>query len=99
MTYYKQPIPPMEGRERELMSFFLKQVKKWAGLTSDVEATAGMNGKWINHKNPYEINATKMMRLLFVKELYQDEKEYITDTLEFRKKALDYCKANNITLN
>lgn len=98
MTYYKQPIPPMEGRERELMSFFLKQVKKWAGLTSAVEATAGMNGKWINPKNPYEINATKMMRLLFVKALYQDEEEYIADALEFRQTALDFCKANNITL-
>jgi len=98
MTFYKHPIRPMVGRERELMSFFLKQVKQWSGLTSALETTAGMNGKWINPQKPYEIDATKMMRLLFVKALYQDEEEYASDALAFRQAALDFCKSHNITI-
>ena len=100
MSYYKQPISPMEGPERELMTFFLKQLKQWRGLKSTIEKIAGLNGKWMNPNEPYEIDATKMMRLLFIKALYQEEEdEYLKDAMDFREIAIEFCKAHNITLD
>ena len=99
MSYHRAPIPLMAGREKELMSYFLKQSKKWEGLTSAFEKTAGMNGKWVNPEKPYELNATKMMRMMMVKALFQEEDEYIEDALAFRRFALDYCEAHSITLD
>ena len=36
----------MIGREKELMSFFLKQIKQTLGLTTTIEKIGGINGKW-----------------------------------------------------
>lgn len=97
--YYKHPTSLMAGPEKELMSYFIKQIKKAIGLTSAIERNGGINGKWINPEKPYELQATKMMRMLVVKTLYLDEDEYIRDALEFRQFTLDFCKAHDITLN
>ena len=97
MDYYKSPILPMAGPERELMAFFLKQVKHTFGLKSALDKIAGINGKWFNHNEPFNISASKMMKALALKSLIQEEDEFVEDAKAFRRYAIDFCNAHGIT--
>lgn len=98
MNFFKQKIRSIEGRERELMVFFLQQIKRYVGLTSALEATAGINSSWIKPEKAYNLDALKMLRILVIKALYLDEDEYIKDALAFREDALKFCKENDIVI-
>jgi hypothetical protein len=99
MAFYKKKTPLMESRERELMEFFLHQIKRWKGLTSIIATSGGINGKWINPNSPYEITSTKGMRMVCFKAAYQEEDEFIQDALEFRQFSIEFCKINGLTPN
>ena len=99
MAFYKKKTPLMESRERELMEFFLHQIKRWKGLTSTIEKVGGINGKWFNPNSPYEINTTKGMRMVSIKAAYQEEDEFIKDAMEFRQFSIEFCKTYGLTPN
>lgn len=99
MSYHKQKTPFMVSKERELMEFFLNQIKRWKGLTSTIEKVGGINGKWFNPNSPYEINTTKGIRLVWIKTAYQDEDEYIQDALEFREFVSKFREKYEISLD
>lgn len=87
----------MESKERELMIFFFKQIKRWKGLTSFIATLGGINGKWFDPNKPYEITSTKGMRMVCIKAAYQEEDEFIKDAMEFRQFSIEFCKANGLT--
>ena len=99
MAFYKKKTPLMESRERELMEFFLHQIKRWKGLTSIIATSGGINGKWFNPNNPYEITSTKGMRMVSIKAAFQEEDEFIKDAMEFRQFSIEYCQTHGITLD
>ena len=99
MKFKKMRTPLMESEERELMELFFKQIKRWKGLTSIIATSGGINGKWFDPNNPYEITSTKGMRMVCIKAAYQEEDEYIKDALEFRQFAIEFCKINGLTPN
>ena len=87
----------MASKERELMEFFFNQIKRWKGLTSVIATSGGINGKWFNPNNPYEITSTKGMRMVSIKAAFQEEDEFIKDAMEFRQFSIEFCKAHDIT--
>ena len=89
----------MVSKERELMEFFLNQIKRWKGLTSIIATSGGINGKWFDPNNPYEITSTKGIRLVWIKTAYQDEDEYIQDALEFREFVSKFREKYEISLD
>ena len=98
MEFVKRAIPLMEGHERELMAFVFKQVKQTKGLTSALEKFAGINGKWINPNKPYEVSATKLMRIMALSMVFWDDDEFIKRSQELREHSFKYCKTHNIKL-
>ena len=99
MAFYKKKTPLMESRERELMEFFLHQIKRWKGLTSIIATSGGINGKWFDPDNPYEITSTKGMRMVSIKAAFLEEDEFIKDALEFRQFAIEFCEFYGISLD
>ena len=89
----------MVSKERELMEFFLHQIKRWKGLTSIIATSGGINGKWFDPNNPYEITSTKGMRMVSIKAAFQEEDEFIKDAMEFRQFSIEYCQTHGITLD
>ena len=87
----------MASKERELMEFFFNQIKRWKGLTSVIATSGGINGKWFNPNNPYEITSTKGMRMVSIKAAFQEEDEFIKDAMEFRQFSIDFCKTYGLT--
>ena len=99
MAFKKLKTPLMVSEERELMKLFFNQIKRWKGLTSIIATSGGINGKWFNPNNPYEINTTKGIRLVWIKTAYQDEDEYIQDALEFREFVSKFREKYEISLD
>ena len=99
MSYYKQKTPIMVSKEREPMILFFNQIKSWKGLKSSIVKVGGINGKWFNPNNPYEITSTKGMRMVSIKAAFQEEDEFIKDAMEFRQFAIEFCKTNGLTPN
>lgn len=97
MKYYKVKTPLMAGLERELMTCLLKQVKLIKGLTSTLDKSAGINGKWLKPDEPYDISATKTLRFLAYKAVVQNEDEFLEDARLFRAFAIEQFKENGIT--
>ena len=89
----------MASKERELMEFFFNQIKRWKGLTSVIATSGGINGKWFNPNNPYEITSTKGMRMVSIKAAFQEEDEFIKDAMEFRQFSIEFCEFYGITLD
>ena len=89
----------MASKERELMEFFFNQIKRWKGLTSVIATSGGINGKWFDPNNPYEITSTKGMRMVSIKAAFQEEDEFIKDAMEFRQFSIEYCQTHGITLD
>ena len=89
----------MIGREKELMSFFLKQIKQTLGLTTTIEKIGGINGKWLTPDMPYELNNTKISRVMLIKALFLTEDEFIKQALAFRAFALEFGEKHGITLD
>ena len=87
----------MASKERELMEFFFNQIKRWKGLTSIIATSGGINGKWFDPNNPYEITSTKGMRMVSIKAAFQEEDEFIKDAMEFRQFSIDFCKTYGLT--
>ena len=87
----------MASKERELMEFFFNQIKRWKGLTSVIATSGGINGKWFNPNNPYEITSTKGMRMVSIKAAFQEEDEFIKDAMEFRQFSIEFCKTYGLT--
>ena len=87
----------MASKERELMEFFFNQIKRWKGLTSVIATSGGINGKWFDPNNPYEITSTKGMRMVSIKAAFQEEDEFIKDAMEFRQFSIDFCKTYGLT--
>lgn len=79
------------------MEFFLNQIKRWKGLTSIIATSGGINGKWFDPNNPYEITSTKGMRMVSIKAAFQEEDEFIKDAMEFRQFSIDFCKTYGLT--
>ena len=98
MAFKKKAIPPMEGQERELMAFVFKQVKQTKGLTSALEKFAGINGKWVNPNKPYEISATKLMRIMALSMAFWDDEEFFERSQELRAFAISYFETHQINL-
>ena len=99
MSFFRKKTPLMVSRERKLMELFFKQIKRWKGLTSRMEKVGGINGKWINPNNPYEITSTKGLKMVCIKAAFQEEDEYIQDALEFRRFAIEFCKTYGDTVD
>ena len=98
MEFVKRAIPLMEGHERELMAFVFKQVKQTKGLTSALEKFAGINGKWVNPNKPYEISATKLMRIMALSMAFWDDEEFYERSQELRAFAISYFETHQINL-
>ena len=97
MSYHKQKTPFMVSKERELMEFFLHQIKRWKGLTSIIATSGGINGKWFDPNNPYEITSTKGMRMVSIKAAFQEEDEHwYPCSPQF---SIEFCKTNGLTPN
>ena len=88
MKYYKKKVPLIEGIERELLVSIFEDVKGVKGLTTALDEIGGINGKWINPNQPYDIDAEKIIRINVFKALYQTEDEYIRDVKKFRKRCI-----------
>ena len=99
MEFKKMKTPLMVSKERELMKLFFNQIKRWKGLTSFIEKVGGINGKWFDPNNPYEITSTKGMRMVSIKAAFQEEDEFIKDAMEFRQFSIEFCKTNGLTPN
>lgn len=98
MKFMKKRTPLMKGLERELMSYFLKQIKEVRGLTSALETTAGINGKWLNPDKPYDFGTSKMLKIWFVQSLYFTDEEFIARILELKNLCIKFCEENGIKL-
>ena len=94
MKFMKKKTPLMKGLERELMSYFLKQIKEVRGLTSALETTAGINGKWLNPDKPYDFGTSKMLKIWFVQSLYFTDEEFIARILELKNLCIKFCEEN-----
>lgn len=82
--YYKQKILQMEeGLERELMVFYLSQIKQARGLTTTLDDDAGINGKWLNPNEAYDIHSKLLLRTVVYKVLFQTKDEVYQDIHEF----------------
>ena len=92
MAFKKKKTPFMVSKERELMKLFFNQIKRWKGLTSIIATSGGINGKWFDPNNPYEITSTKGMRMVSIKAAFQEEDEFIKDAMEFRQFSIEFCK-------
>ena len=99
MEFKKMKTPLMVSKERELMKLFFNQIKRWKGLTTFIEKVGGINGKWFDPNNPYEITSTKGMRMVSIKAAFQEEDEFIKDAMEFRQFSIEFCKTNGLTPN
>ena len=99
MAFKKKKTPFMVSKERELMKLFFNQIKRWKGLTSIIATSGGINGKWFDPNNPYEITSTKGMRMVSIKAAFQEEDEFIKDAMEFRQFSIEFCKTNGLTPN
>lgn len=89
MRIYKTPIPLMkEGVEKEMMSFILEQIKRSRGLTTIIDQSAGINGKWIKPDAPRNISITLFIRAMLFKIRYQSYDELMRDL----KEAGDYAE-------
>ena len=83
MTKRNKAIPSMEGKERDVMSIFLEVTKKTRGLTSALDVSAGINGKWINPNDPKNIDAYKVADIFIIKTAMQEDDQVIVkDVLE-----------------
>ena len=98
MKFYKKKTPLMKGLERELMSYFLKQIKEVRGLTSVLETTAGINGKWLNPDKPYDFGTSKMLKIWFIQSLYFTDDEFIARILELKYLCIKFYEINGIKL-
>lgn len=83
MKNRNKAIPFMEGKERDVMSIFLEVSKKTRGLTSALDVSAGINGKWINPNNPKNIDAYKVADIFIIKTAMQTDEEIVKDVLLF----------------
>lgn len=84
MKFYRQRILPMEeGPERELMSFYLQQIRAARGLISVLDQKAGINGKWLNPQVVYNISSNRLIRTLFHKAIFQTRDEFEKDAMDF----------------
>ena len=84
MIFIKQRIAPMqEGIERMLFTFVLKQVKKARGLTKRLDHEAGINAKWTNVNQAFNISAETFMKIIFNKALFQTRSEFEKDVKDF----------------
>lgn len=84
MKFYRQRIRPMEeGPERELMSFYLQQIRAAKGLITELDRKAGINGKWVNPQVVYNIKSNLLLRTLLYKAINQTRDEFEKDALDF----------------
>lgn len=84
MSFHKQRILPMkESPERELMTFFLEQVKRTKGLTTVLDRKAGINGKWLKPDEAYNINSSRLLRAFIYKAINQTHDDFEKDVTQF----------------
>ena len=54
---------------------------------------------WLTPDMPYELNNTKISRVMLIKALFLTEDEFIKQALEFRTFALEFGEKHGITLD
>lgn len=67
-----------EGTAQRAMKEFLTIIKSHRGLTSFLEQH-GINGKWLNPEKPYDINFSKLIKILEVAHAYRETDETFTE--------------------
>ena len=90
MTKRKVKIEPIVGKERELQEFRLLQVKAARGVTTDLATRGGINGKWIDPNQAYNIDSIKMLRADVYKAARQSEDEFVEDARKYYKRLVEY---------
>ena len=88
----KVKIAPIVGKERELMEFRLLQVKAARGVTTDLATRGGINGKWMDPNQAYNIDAIKMLRADVYKAARQSEDEFVEDARRYYKFLVEFAK-------
>ena len=75
----RQKIPLLgEGTAQRAMKEFLTIIKSHRGLTSFLEQH-GINGKWLNPEKPYDINFSKLIKILEVAATYRETNDMFED--------------------
>ena len=94
MEYVKERTPKMEeGMERDLMSFILKQVKDKRGLTTCLDYSAGINGKWLKPDEVYNFRSNILLKILLYMPCVLDEKTAREEWMKVFDKAVEIKEA------
>ena len=103
MGYMKERTPKMEeGMERDLMLFILEEVKDQRGLTTCLDYSAGINGKWLKPDEVYNFRSNILLKILLYMpcvlkvETAREEWMKIFNKAVEIKKAYSPCRGSNI---
>ena len=93
MCYFNRKTPLLgEGLARWAVQQFLLQIKRQRGLTSFIQHR-GVNGKWLNPNNPYDISVSKFFKVIGKKAHFQDDEEFLEEWNDIGRRLLRIVRA------
>lgn len=99
MSIKKKRIPPMEGLEKEMMTYFLNQLRESKGLITILDQVAGINGKWLKPDAPRNIDASKILRIILIKTAFQTDEELFRDVTNLTNRIRVLIVERNIDIH
>ncbi len=84
MLIIRKKVPLMTGWEANVMRLFNKQIRQIRGLVTVLDRSAGINCKWFNSEEPFDINATKIVRATAYYVLICNKDELIANVIAFK---------------